>query len=76
MQGFMILAIIGTETDTFSILPDANVDGQTDGKLNSYMISHPALSRCDKNEAVHLGALCSGSALFVNTCLSENFFPK
>ena len=41
MQGFMILAIIGTETDTLVFYSMQIVDGRTDrradGKLNSYI---------------------------------------
>ena len=36
MQGFMILAIIGTEKDTLVFYSTQIVDGRTDGKLNSY----------------------------------------
>ena len=36
MQGFMFLAIIGTEKDTLVFHSTQIVDGRTDGKLNSY----------------------------------------
>ena len=37
MQGFMILAIIGTEKDPLVFYLTQIVDGWTDGKLNSYI---------------------------------------
>ena len=52
MQGFIILAIIGTkkisvtEVEKMDEMPDGWTDGWTE--IQNY-ISHPAISRCDNN---------------------------
>ena len=56
MQGFTVTAIINAEkTKTSKKMSnfDINVDGRTNGRTEIWTpISHPAISRCDKNQTL------------------------
>ena len=75
MQCFIVTAITKiekTKTSTYMSNFDVNVDGQTDERTDRNLdsISHPAISRCDKN-TIHT-AHCSYLSVFYCIQVYEN----
>ena len=76
MQGFTVTAITNaeeTKTSTLMSNFDVNVDRRTDGRTNGRTeiwtpISHPAISRCDKNTQTQ-STMYNWSCIIVNTCV-------
>ena len=76
MQGFMILAIIGTEKDTLIFYSTQIVDGRMDRKLNPY------IAPCYKQGAIKIIPLTSSymhliwtSGYLLCSCSNFNLVP-